>query len=65
MIKALFLLIFFISSCLFPSCHRKVNDNEYIIHLFDKIQLDFEFYSEGIDFGDVNNDGIIDIVSGP
>ena len=32
---------------------------------FRKIQLNGQFYSEGINFGDVNHDGTPDIVSGP
>ncbi len=32
---------------------------------FRKIQLNLQFYSEGINFGDLNRDGIQDIVSGP
>lgn len=32
---------------------------------FRKIQLNPQFYSEGINYGDINKDGIQDIVSGP
>jgi len=32
---------------------------------FDKFVLDEVFYSEGANFGDLNNDGVNDVVSGP
>src|SRR4026209_305650 len=34
-------------------------------HSFKKLQLSDKFFCEGASFGDFNNDGVIDIVSGP
>ena len=35
------------------------------LHTFKRIQLSDQFWSEGASFGDLNNDGINDIISGP
>jgi hypothetical protein len=35
------------------------------IHTFKRIQLSDQFWCEGASFGDLNNDGINDIISGP
>jgi len=35
------------------------------LHAFKKIQLNDQFWSEGASFGDLNRDGINDVVSGP
>jgi putative heme-binding domain-containing protein len=37
----------------------------YRLQQFRKVHLSAEFYSEGANFGDFNNDGIMDIASGP
>lgn len=35
------------------------------IHTFKRIQLNDQFWCEGASFGDINNDGVNDIISGP
>ena len=35
------------------------------LHVFKRIQLSDQFWSEGATFGDLNNDGANDIISGP
>lgn len=35
------------------------------IHTFKRIQLSDQFWCEGANFGDLNNDGINDVISGP
>ena len=35
------------------------------LHTFTRIQLNDQFWSEGASFGDLNNDGVNDIISGP
>ncbi|HUR47431.1 MAG TPA: VCBS repeat-containing protein [Candidatus Saccharimonadales bacterium] len=35
------------------------------VHTFKKIQLNDQFWSEGANFGDLNNDGQNDLISGP
>lgn len=35
------------------------------LHTFTRIQLSDQFWSEGATFGDLNNDGVNDIISGP
>src|SRR4051794_26019267 len=35
------------------------------LRTFKKIQLHDQFWSEGANFGDLNNDGINDIIAGP
>jgi hypothetical protein len=35
------------------------------IHTFKRIQLSDQFWCEGANFGDLNNDGVNDIISGP
>lgn len=42
--------------------HVRVSDE---LHTFERIQLSDQFWSEGATFGDLNNDGINDIVAGP
>ena len=37
----------------------------YELHTFKRIQLSDQFWSEGATFGDLNNDGADDVVSGP
>jgi FG-GAP-like repeat len=34
-------------------------------HTFTRIQLNDQFWSEGANFGDLNNDGVNDVISGP
>ncbi len=38
---------------------------EDILHSFKKLQLTDQFWAEGVNFGDFNRDGKMDIVSGP
>jgi hypothetical protein len=38
---------------------------EYLIHEFRKLVLSDRFYAEGANFGDLNGNGIMDIVAGP
>jgi hypothetical protein len=38
---------------------------EYFIHSFEKIQLTDQFWAEGATYGDINRDGIMDVVYGP
>ena len=35
------------------------------LHTFKRIQLSDQFWSGGANFGDLNNDGVNDLVSGP
>ena len=35
------------------------------LHTFSRLQLSDQFWSEGANFGDLNNDGVNDIISGP
>ena len=35
------------------------------LHTFKRIQLNDQFWSEGANFGDLNNDGKNDLISGP
>src|ERR1041385_7749236 len=35
------------------------------IHTFKRIQLNDQFWCEGANFGDLNNDGVNDLISGP
>ena len=35
------------------------------VHSFKRVQLTDQFWAEGADIGDFNNDGIMDVVSGP
>ena len=35
------------------------------LHTFKRIQLNDQFWSEGANFGDLNKDGVNDIISGP
>src|SRR5687767_7251260 len=41
------------------------NDGPRYSHSFEKKVLSSEYYCEGADFGDLNRDGVMDIVSGP
>jgi hypothetical protein len=35
------------------------------LHTFKKTQLNDQFWSEGANFGDLNRDGVNDLISGP
>src|SRR2546430_16331932 len=35
------------------------------LHTFKRIQLNDQFWSEGANFADLNNDGVNDLISGP
>ncbi|MFQ5732777.1 MAG: PVC-type heme-binding CxxCH protein, partial [Planctomycetaceae bacterium] len=50
-------------SCLFDG--RDGFARDFHLHQFQRIQLTDIYYSEGASFGDVNNDGVIDVVHGP
>ncbi len=49
----------------FLTLHAAALAEDRILHTFKKLQLSDEFYSEGATFGDFNNNGTMDIVSGP
>src|SRR5262245_26183452 len=36
-----------------------------VLHVFKRLQLSDQFWSEGANFGDLNNDGVNDVISGP
>jgi hypothetical protein len=38
---------------------------DYVLHTFDRVQLSDEYFSEGANFGDLNRDGVMDVVYGP
>ena len=38
---------------------------DYVLHTFDRVPLTDEYYSEGANFGDLNRDGVMDVVYGP
>jgi hypothetical protein len=42
-----------------------IRPDDYVLDTFDRIVLTDEYYSEGANFGDLNRDGIMDIVYGP
>jgi hypothetical protein len=42
-----------------------VSAETFVIHEFRKVRLSGEFFSEGANFGDFNNNGVMDIASGP
>ena len=47
--------------CSFNNAHAE----DYVLHKFDRQRLTDEYYSEGIGAGDLNHDGVVDIVYGP
>ena len=36
-----------------------------MIHHFERVTLDTEFFAEGVAFGDINGDGHTDVIAGP
>jgi len=38
---------------------------DYFLHTFDRVQLSDVYFSEGANFGDLNRDGVMDVVYGP
>ena len=44
---------------------RPAAADDYNLHRFQRLQLTADYYSEGCNIGDVNQDGVIDVVSGP
>lgn len=49
----------------FPLQKIYAQSNEYTTHRFEKIQLSSTFYAEGAGIGDLNGDGLLDMVCGP
>jgi hypothetical protein len=41
------------------------DDDEYVIHTFEKIKLSSTFYAEGAGIGDINGNGQLDVICGP
>ena len=39
-----------------------VHAEDLTLHTFKKVQLSDQFWSEGANFGDFNNDGVMDVV---
>ena len=48
----------FVAACI-------ANADEHTLHSFERTQLTGTYYSEGVNFGDLNNDGHNDVVYGP
>jgi hypothetical protein len=40
-------------------------DSDYYLHFFRKVTLSNEFYAEGATFGDLDRDGVMDVIAGP
>ncbi|HTD65164.1 MAG TPA: VCBS repeat-containing protein [Candidatus Limnocylindria bacterium] len=47
------------------TCAFAASAADYDLHTFKRIQLSDQFWSEGASFGDLNNDGKNDVISGP
>ena len=47
------------------AAHEGHDHDKFVKHSFKKEQLSKEFFGEGANFGDINHDGVNDIVSGP
>lgn len=47
------------------ACASAALAEEHTLHTFKKVQLSDQFWCEGANFGDLNNDGLNDLVSGP
>lgn len=45
--------------------NRLFGQSSLMLHSFERMQLTKEYYSEGANAGDLNHDGIIDVVYGP
>ncbi|MFK7821330.1 MAG: hypothetical protein AB8G99_21625, partial [Planctomycetaceae bacterium] len=41
------------------------HDHDHVLHQFRRVQLTDTYFSEGASFGDINNDGVMDVVCGP
>jgi hypothetical protein len=46
-----------------PTCHLVADDR--VVHTFDRQRLTDVYYSEGANAGDLNGDGVADVVYGP
>jgi hypothetical protein len=53
------------SALLFASWALGASAEDYKLHSFKKVQLSDVFYCEGATFGDLNRDGVMDLISGP
>jgi hypothetical protein len=42
-----------------------IRPDDYLLDTFERVQLTDEYYSEGANFGDLNGDGVMDVVYGP
>ncbi|MBI3464325.1 MAG: VCBS repeat-containing protein [Planctomycetes bacterium] len=55
-----------LSALLFISSGQVLaSDNDHYLHDFQRIQLTDRYFSEGANIGDLNRDGVMDVVSGP
>ena len=59
------LFVFSLAAAMALVAANLVAAEEYFAHSFDRIALSDEYYSEGANAGDLNNDGQADVVSGP
>jgi putative membrane-bound dehydrogenase-like protein len=50
---------------MFASAFLSFAAEPYVLHTFQRIQLSDQFFCEGASYGDFNQDGIMDVVSGP
>lgn len=55
----------FLLTVFLAACQSLLSAEASTVHQFRKVQLSDAFYSEGASFGDFNNDGSQDVVSGP
>ncbi|WP_397568946.1 PVC-type heme-binding CxxCH protein [Schlesneria sp. T3-172] len=51
--------------CLFVTVSGTVSAEEFLLTRFERQPLTEDYFSEGASFGDLNQDGIVDIVHGP
>ena len=44
---------------------QPIRPDEYVLHQFERVPLTDVYFSEGANFGDLDRDGVMDIVYGP
>jgi putative membrane-bound dehydrogenase-like protein len=55
----------FVVPCVAQDDHDHSHADHSVLHEFQRVQLTDTYFSEGANFGDINNDGVMDAVCGP
>ena len=60
-----FVVLAALGNCCFAQSQDHDHGHDHVLHEFRRVQLTDTYFSEGANFGDINNDGVMDVVCGP